>query len=166
MTFKNSVEYLYFVLMLRWESQAPPDKHEGLLDGEPARNTQIARMGYILHKIAVGRYEVQTYQTLARYSRRNDGRSYVSTDSSWMKEPYLLSKGWYFEGCTSLKQKQDIVQGLTRAGISQLLVDCIDDFIAGKSIAGRAPSDAEAEEILQRSIQEERRHDEDESDDA
>jgi len=160
MTFKNSVEYLYFALMLRWEENAPPDKHEGLLDGEPARNTQITRMAYIVRKIAAGRYEERTYQVMARHSRRNDGRSYVSTDSSWMKEPYPLSKGWYFEGCTNLKKKQEIVQSLTHMGISQFLIDCIDDFIAGKSITARAPTEFEADEILQRSIEEERRQEE------
>ncbi len=39
MGIKNTVEYLYLGLMLRWEDAAPPDRHEAFLDGEPARNT-------------------------------------------------------------------------------------------------------------------------------
>ena len=31
MGIKNSVEYLYLVLMLQWEKSAPPDRHKGFL---------------------------------------------------------------------------------------------------------------------------------------
>ncbi|WP_306476571.1 hypothetical protein [Methyloversatilis sp.] len=155
MGIKNSVEYLYLTLMLRWEENAPPDKHEGLLDGASARNTQITRMAYILRKIAAGQ-EDHTYQLLSRHTRRNDGRSYISTDSSWMTEPYPLSSGWFFEGCTSLIQKQGILQNLSKLGLSPTLIDCIDEFVAGKGIKGRIPSEDEAEEILRRSIEMER----------
>ena len=155
MGIKNSVEYLYLALMLKWEENAPADRHEGLLDNVPTRNTQITRMGYILRKIAAGQEE-RTYQLLSRYSHRNDGKAYVSKDSSWMIEPYPLSNDWFFEGCTSLVQKQDIIQHLTKLGLSMALVNCIDEFVAGKSIAHRLPSEAEAEEILRRSIEEEK----------
>ncbi len=36
------VELLYLSLMLRWERSAPPDLHEGRLDGEPERNTVLS----------------------------------------------------------------------------------------------------------------------------
>jgi len=156
MGIKNTVEYLYLALMLKWEKSAPPDRHQGSLDGEPAKNTQITRMAYILRKIAAGQEE-RTYQLLCRHSRRNDGKSYVSKDSSWMKESYPLSSGWFFEGCTSLIQKQDILQHLTKLDLSPTLVDCIDEFVAGKSIEKRLPSEDEAEEILRRSIEAEKR---------
>lgn len=152
MGIRNTVEYLYLALMLRWEKSAPLDKHEGLLDGEPARNTQITRMAYILRKIAAGQEE-RTYQLLCRHSRRNDGKSYVSKDSSWMKEPHPLSSGWFFEGCTSLIQKQGILQHLTKLDLSSTLINCIDEFVAGRSIENHIPSDDEAEEILRRSIE-------------
>lgn len=152
MGIKNTVEYLYLALMLRWERSAPQNKHEGLLDGETARNTQITRMAYILRKIAAGQEE-RTYQLLSRHSCRNDGKSYVSIDSSWMTEPYPLSSAWFFEGCTSLIQKQDILQHLTKLDLSATLVNCIDDFVAGKSIEGRIPSEEEVEDILRRSVE-------------
>jgi len=158
MGIKNSVEYLYLVLMLRWEKSAPPDRHQCFLDGEPARNTQVTRMAYILEKIAAGQ-EGRTYQLLSRHSRRDDGESYISQDTSWMKEPYPLSGGWYFEGCTSFVQKQGILQHLTKLGLSPTLVDCVDDFVGGKSIEHRIPSEEEAEEILRRSIEAEKRQD-------
>src|SRR5437867_1017338 len=115
MHLKDPVELLYLSLMLRWELSAPPDKHEGVLDGETERNTQISRMAYALQKIAAGNVE-RTFQTLARYTRRNDGESYISKDASWMKEPYPLWDGWYLEGCTSLVQKQSFLQYLTKVG--------------------------------------------------
>lgn len=160
MGIKNSVEYLYMVLMLQWEKDAPQDRHQGSLDGELAKNTQITRMAYILKKIAAGQEE-RTYQLLSRHSRRNDGNSYVSKTSSWMTEPYSLSSGWFFEGCTSLIQKQDILKHLTKLDLSPTLVDCIDEFVAGKSIKSRIPSEEEAEEILRRSIEMERQNDAD-----
>ena len=159
MGIKNTVEYLYLVLMLRWAKSAPPDRHEGLLDNESARNTQITRMAYILRKIAAGQEE-RTYQLLSRHSRRNDGRSYVSQDSSWMTEPYPLSDGWFFEGCTSLVQKQSILQHLTKLNLSPYLVNCIDQFVAGESIESCIPNDEEAEEILRRSIEAKKGQDE------
>lgn len=154
MGLKNTVEYLYLALMLRWEKNAPPDRHAGLLDGETARNTQITRFAYILRKIAAGQAE-RTYNKLSRYSRRNDSESYVSKDSSWMIEPYPLSEGWFFEGCTSLVQKAEIIQQLTKFDLSQSLVNCIEDFVSGKSIEKHIPSDEEAEEILRKSIENE-----------
>lgn len=155
MGIKNTVEYLYLVLMLRWEKSAPPDRHKGSLDGEDARNTQITRMAYILKIIAAGQ-EDRTYLLLTRHSRKNDGNSYISKDSSWMIEPYPLSKGWYLEGCISLDQKQAILRHLAELSLSPTLVDCIDEFVAGKSIEDRIPSDDEAEEILRQSIDKER----------
>lgn len=155
MAIKNTVEYMYLGLMLRWEENAPPDRHEGLLDGKSARNTQITRMAYILTTIAAGQKE-RTYQLLSRYSRRHDGKSNISKDSTWMTEPYPLSGGWFFEGCTSLIQKQGILQHLSKLDLSPTLVACIDEFVAGKSIKGRIPSKEEADEIHRRSIEMER----------
>ena len=156
MGIKNTVEYLYLALMLRWEKSAPRDGHKSILDDEPARNTQITRMAYILKKIAAGQ-EDRTYQLLSQHSRRKDGNSYISKNSSWMENPYPLTDGWFFEGGTSLIQKQEILQHLTKLNLSPTLVDCIDQFVAGKSIDERMPSEIEAEEILRRSIEIERR---------
>ena len=126
MGIKNTVEYLYLALMLRWEKDAPPDRHKGLLDDVPTRNTQITRMAYILKKIAAGQAE-RTYLLLSLHSRREDGKSYISKDSSWMKESYPLTHGWFFEGCTSLDQKQRILKNLSKLDLSPTLVNCIDE---------------------------------------
>ena len=158
MGIKNTVEYLYLVLMLRWEKTAPPDNREGLLDNKRERNTQKARMTFILRKVAAGQ-EKRAYMHLSRFSRRNDGNSYVSNDFSWMKAPCSLGDGWFLEGGTSLIQKQQILQHLTKLELSPYLVDCIDEFVAGRSISNRVPSEAEQEEILRRSIAMEKRQD-------
>jgi hypothetical protein len=112
-------------------------------------------MAYILKKIAADQ-EDRTYQLLSRHSRRDDGKSYISKDSSWMGQPYPLSNGWYFEGCTSLIQKQGILQHLTELSLSPTLVACIDEFVAGKSIEYCIPSEDEADEILRQSIEKEK----------
>jgi hypothetical protein len=158
MGIKNTVEYLYLALMVRWEKTAPPDNHEGLLDNKRERNTQKARMTFILRKIAAGQ-EKHVYALLSQFSRRNDGNSYVSNDSSWMIDPCSLNDDWFLEGCLSLSQKQLILQNLTKLDLSPYLVNCIDDFVAGKSIINRIPSAEEQEEILHRSIEMEIRRD-------
>lgn len=155
MRIKNTVECLYLVLMLRWEKTAPPDNHEGLLDNKRERNTQKARMAFILEKIAAGQEE-RVYTLMCRFSRRIDGNSYVSSDFSWMNDPCSLAHGWFLEGCIRLTQKQQILQHLTKLDLSPYLVDCIDEFVAGKSIINRIPSEEEQEEILRRSIELER----------
>ena len=143
----HPVEYLYLALMLRWQKNAPADRHEGLLDGKPERNTQISRMAYVLQKVAAGN-EDRTYQILATNSGRRDGKSYISKDSSWMIEPYPLSNGWYLEGCMNLGHKQMLLQYLTKLGLSSVFVSCADDFVAYKSIDKYLPTKDEAEEIL------------------
>lgn len=145
----DPVEILYLALMLRWEKTAPPDRHKGYLDGEEERNSQISRMAYVLKKISVGDEE-RVFNVLATHSRREDGRSYISKDSSWMKEPYPLWDGWFFEGCTNLKQKQDIIQSLTKLKLSPAFVACVDDFVEGRSVEGFLPREEDEEIIMQK----------------
>ena len=54
MRLKDPVEIFFLTLLLRWEKSAPPDKKQGLLDGEPERNTQMSRMAYVLNKVGAG----------------------------------------------------------------------------------------------------------------
>lgn len=150
MRIKDAVEILYLHLMYRWETSAPEDGKQGLLDDIPKRNTQMARLAYVLAKITSGRHEERIYNMLARNTPRQDGESYVSKDPSWMKEPFALTGGWFFEGCTNLKQKQDIVHVLTKVGISQAFVAAVDDFVAGESIKKYFPTEDEENEILAR----------------
>ena len=147
MRLKDPVELLYLSLMSRWEKSAPPEGKQGMLDNEPERNTQISRMVYLLRKVGAGS-EAKTFNILSMHSRRKDGESYISKDASWMEEPRELLNGWYFEGCTNLVQKQDILQGLRKVGLSAVFVACSDDFIAGKSIQEYFPTEEEQNEIL------------------
>jgi len=147
MKFKSTVEIFYMAMMLRWERTAPEDGKQGLLDGVDERNTQISRMVYILRKIAAGQ-EDKVYKTLSIRSARKDVQSYISRHPTWMKAPKELSDGWYFEGCTSLEQKQMIVQGLTKLGLSSAFVACIDEFVAGRSVTPCIPSEDEQDELI------------------
>lgn len=140
----DSLEFLYLMLMLRWEQTAPHNGHQGLLlNGEKIRNTQISRMGYILTTVANNSYSI-----LARYTLRNDGESYISKNSSWMGTPYPLGDGWYFEGDTSLLQKQSILQHLTKLGLSGTFVACADDFVAGNSLQKYLPTEKDEKDML------------------
>lgn len=145
--FRQPVEGLYLALMLRWERNAPPDGQWGWLDDKFACNSQKARMADLLKKIGAGD-ERRVFPVLARYSTRRDGRSYISRDPSWMEDPTHLLDGWYLEGCTSLKQKQDILQQLTKVGLSPAFVACADDFVAGVSVRSYIPSEEEQREII------------------
>jgi hypothetical protein len=147
MRIMDTVELLYLELMYRWEKSAPADRHEGLLNGKHVRNTQVSRMVFLLQKIAAGN-ENQTYQKLARYTVRNDGNSYIAKDCSWMKEPTKLNEDWYFEGCTSLVQKQDILQNILRLGLSTTFVNCADSFVANQSVEKYFPTKEEYERIV------------------
>jgi hypothetical protein len=143
----NTVELLYLSLMLRWERTAPPDRHIGLLDGQLERNTQAARFAFVLRTIGAG-CEARFYRALAVHLRRNDGESYVSKDPSWMTEPVSLAQGWYFEGCTSLSQKQSFAQKLTKLGLSATIVACIYDFVSGNSVKGYVPTEEQQAELI------------------
>jgi hypothetical protein len=146
------VEVLYLTLMQRWERSAPDDRHQGELDGEVKKNTQTERLKYVLEKIAIGSSAntERVYSTLARYSRRQDGESYISRRSAWMQQPESLSGGWYFEGCTSLLQKQDVVSALSHVGISGPFVQAVADFVAHKPIERYFPTDEDENEINRR----------------
>ena len=146
------VEILYLTLMHRWERAAPPDKHAALLDGEDARNTQTARLRYVLEKIAAGTPATaeRVYSTLARHTRRNDGESYVSRKSGWMQQPEALSCGWHVEACTNLDQKLNVVSALSHLGLSGAFVQAVADFVSHKSIERFLPTEADEPESMAR----------------
>jgi len=83
---KTCEELLWLALMLRWENAGVTDGVSCTLDGEPAKNSQIERMAYVLRKLSTSA-DGGRFQTLAVHTRRQDGGSYISKDTSWMKEP-------------------------------------------------------------------------------
>ena len=139
---KTSEECLYLALMLRWENVGVPDQASCTLDGKPAINSQIERTAYILRKIGAG-VDGGRFQTLAVHTRRQDGRSYISTDSRWMIDPVDIDDGWFFEGCTSLLQKREILGALSKIGYSTPFVECCEEFVAGKSVRRFLPTKEE-----------------------
>lgn len=140
-------EYYYLHLLIIWEKEAPPDRHRG--------NTQTARMARLL-RIAVGINDA-TFQRLAKRTQRKDGRSYVSKDKDWMREPYEIGRGWYFEGNMSLEDKHAIIKDLPSLGIiSAALVPCAQDFVAGKSLQKYVPDEDEARRTFQKWVDDDR----------
>jgi hypothetical protein len=104
-------------------------------------------MVYLLGKVAAGTEE-RTYSVLSDLTRRNDGESYISRNSSWMTEPWELHNGWFFEGCTSLNQKQAILEKLSNLGLSSTFVSCAHAFVEGQSVKSFRPTEAEQDEIV------------------
>lgn len=144
----TAVEFLYLQLMLRWENTAPADAHSGSLDGKQVKNSQTARLAFILNKIASGDEE-RTFQAAARFSRRQDGESYVSKNSAWMKKPYPLLNGWFLEDCQNLGQKQQITDSFFSLGLSKPFVACCDDFVAGKSVKKFMPTEDKIRKMIE-----------------
>lgn len=144
---KTSVELLWLALMLRWQKAGVSDQDHCTLDGKPAINSQIERMAYILRKLGAGADEGR-FRTLSVHTRRQDGCSYISKDSSWMKDPVDIGDGWFFEGCTSLPQKRVILGALSKVGYSTPFVECCEEFVAGESVRRFLPAKEEAERML------------------
>lgn len=148
MHLSDSVEILYLALMLRWEKSAPANNHIGYLDGVPTRNSQKARLAFVLRKIAAG--SPRFLPALSLRTRRQDGESYVSTNPSWMAEPCELLDGWFLEGCMRLEQKAAVTSAVVRLGHSALFGTCMDDFVAGRSVRKFMPTIEEQEELVRR----------------
>jgi hypothetical protein len=137
-------EYLYLSFLSRWERNAPPDGHDGLLDGVLTKNTQTARMVKVLRMLAGPDY--QKLKTLERETKRSrGGGSYVSQDSNWMRNPSEIGKGWYFEGNMSLPDKKTILHDLPTWGLStREFANCTEDFVEGRSVEKYWPSGEQA----------------------
>ena len=103
--FKAPEEYWYLHCLSRWEKTAPPESHQGVkVSGQIEENTQTARVAYLLKMVDNG--NGKTFRRLEERTQRKDGRSYISKDRSWMRQPYELNRGWYLEGNMSLHDKQ------------------------------------------------------------
>jgi hypothetical protein len=151
-------EYFYLFHLIRWEGTAPPDGHMGTLNGRDVENSQTARMARLLTLIVAGNpADIDaSFRKLERETRRrSDGNSYVSKDKNWMREPYEITGGWYFEGNMSLNDKQAIIEKLPRLGlISTAFVPCAKDFVAGpkkgKRMVEYCPSTEEGRDLLKK----------------
>ena len=148
MRLRDPVEILYLTLMHRWQSTAPDDRKQGLLDGVPEVNSQVARLAYVLTKIAAGQVE-RTLSKLEKLTGRRDGSSYITKHKQQLENPYALLDDWYLEGCTSLEQKRNIIRELKMLGLTPTFVRAVDDFVSAKPIDKYFPTNAEAEQILQ-----------------
>jgi len=94
---------------------------------------------------------VASYERLERITKRNDGRSNVSKDSSWMREPHEIAKGWYLEGCMSLIEKQSVLKRLPEIGLASAeFAKCAQDFVGGESVQKYLPGAEAAARLIER----------------
>ncbi len=155
MSLTDPVELLFFSLFLRWEKNAPLDGKQGLLDGEPHRNTQISRMAFVLNKIGVGLEDKYFLRLTTGSSWSKPGGKFLDKNHEYMENPYALNKGWWLEGCASLEKKVEMMQDIRKLGMSFTFIKCICDFISGNSILSYLPSDEKRDEIIKNIIEEE-----------
>lgn len=147
MTIKDPVEILYLCLMYRWQKTAPPDRHYGTLDESPEQNSQVARLAYVLKKIAIGQID-RFFGELGKLTSRKDGSAYVLRQKTRLESPYPLWKGWYLEGCASLEQKRVIIRQLRQLGLSPTFVKAVDDFVSGDVIDRYFPTEKQEEMLI------------------
>jgi hypothetical protein len=148
-------EYCYLSRLTKWEKTAPLDGRMGSLDGADVENSQTARMARLL-QLVVGT-DATTYQKLAKWTQRRNGKFKVSADKSQLRAPYEIVSGWYFEGNMSLKEKHAIIEDLPSLGIISIaFVPCAQDFVAAKSVEKYWPDTDETRNLFQKWLGDER----------
>lgn len=160
MTITNKNEISRLALLVKWQKDSPEDRHQIQSYSSNKRNTQTTRLGYVLNLMVIKNDNFDSiFQQLANYTvRQKDRNTYLSKDSSWMKEPYPVKGDWYFEGCTSLKQKKDCIQNITKIRFptgfrfSIQFSDCAADFIANESLEKYLPIESESFNCYQENL--------------
>jgi hypothetical protein len=133
---------------MRWVDTAPKDGGWGVQLGGDKQNTQTLRMVKVLQMLTAARDPPM--RKLEKHTERRDGRSYISKDSSWMRERCEIGKGWYFEGCMSLADKKKILHSLPHLGLSTAeFAKCAQDFVAGESVDKYLPSGEEEARLIE-----------------
>jgi hypothetical protein len=131
--FMGFMEMLLFLCMGRWESTAPPDRRVGVYCGVDMKNSQQARLQYLL--CLVGCIDAdRTYSTLAVRTRRP--RTCDSIITTNKPERGLPLRGrWYLDSCLELKRKLDVVvDALWHVGYSREFIEVARRFVAGKPL--------------------------------
>ena len=155
MRLKDPVEILFLGLLLRWENTAPPDKTQGFLDDNPERNTQMSRMAYVLNKVGTGVEDKYFLKLSVGASWSKLSGTFLDKNNDHMENPYPLNASWWLDGCASLERKLEMMQDLTKLGISPTFTRCACDFIAGESVASYMPTEEEQDEIVRKIREEE-----------
>jgi len=133
-SFMTALEMIHIYGMAKWESTAPAPGTVGLRSGTSLKNSQQARLQFLLENVGVPNPE-QAYFTLALKTRnaKGNGDSKVTTKRPAQGLPLLGS--WYLDTCLSLPQKLEIVDALRHLDYSGRFVAIARKFVAGKPIA-------------------------------
>jgi hypothetical protein len=109
----------------------------------------MSRMAFVLNKVGAG-VEDKYFQKLAvGASWSKPGGQFLDKNMEHMENPITLNKGWWLDGCASLERKIEMMQDLTKLGLSPTFARCACDFVAGKSVATYMPTESEQDEIIQ-----------------
>lgn len=162
MLITNKKELTCLALFIKWQNEAPKDKHKIQSFLEDKRNSQSTRLSFILNLIALSNKEDDfntIFQQFAKYTlRTKDKNSYISKDL-WMKDHYHIRGAWYFDACSNVNQKQNWVQYITKIRFSNSFKfstqfsDCAADFIANKNLKKYEPTTGEYLKLYQEKIE-------------
>jgi hypothetical protein len=157
MSITSEKELNFLALFIKWQNDSPEDRHKIQSFLSDKNNTQTTRLAFILNLVAyMARNDDfnNIFQQLAKYTaRRKDNNYYLSKDSSWMREPYHVKGGWYFEGCTNFNQKKNCIQHLPKIRFSSSFrfstqfSDCAGDFIANKNLDKYQPTESQSDNL-------------------
>ncbi len=132
-SFKTAMEMLYIMLLGKWEETAPLPGKFGLFNGIHLKNSQQARLQYLLKSIGVNNPE-KTYSTLAVKTRKpRDEDSMITTHKPARGLPLL--GGWHLDCCLNVGQKLEIVGALCHLDYSRDFIEISKGFVIGKSIS-------------------------------
>lgn len=104
----------------------------GIYEGTKLRNSQQARLHYLLKGIGAGNLE-KNYSTLAVKTRNHKGMdSKISTCKPMQGLP--LNDRWYLDCCLNLSQKFEIVEAFKHLGFSRDFIEIAKRFVEGLPI--------------------------------
>jgi hypothetical protein len=74
--------------MHRWQTTAPGDRKQGLLDDVLEVNSQVAGLAYVLKKTAAGQAD-KTFSRPEALTDRRDDSSYINKQKQRLKSAFL-----------------------------------------------------------------------------
>lgn len=132
-SFTTALEMILIIAMGNWESTAPPPGRMGIYRSTKLRNSQQARLQYLLKRIGTGNLE-KNYSTLAVKTRNHKTMDSKVTNNK-PAQGLPLNEHWYIDCCLNLSQKIEIVEKLEYLGYSRDFVEIAKRFVEGLPIA-------------------------------
>ncbi|MCX7194014.1 MAG: hypothetical protein NTY60_10420 [Proteobacteria bacterium] len=129
-SFTTAIEMLHILALGKWESTAPELGMTGVRNGISLKNSQQARLHYLLEGIGVINSE-HTYSTLAVKTRNPKGNTDSKITKRKPEQGLALNGRWYLDCCLNLGQKLEVVDALSHLGYSRGFIKIAKFFVEG-----------------------------------